>query len=132
MYINVNFESIEEVKEFVKAFGDVGCTCVDQATKAKAKKETKEEVKEVEETKEETKEEVKEVEETKEETKPVEEPKEEVKTVTKEQLTDAFKTKMKAGKSTELKAILNKYGASKVSEVNEEDREQVFIEVEAL
>lgn len=118
MYINVNFESIEEVKEFVKAFGDVGCTCVDQATKAKAKKETKP----VEEPKEETKEEVKEVEETK----------EEVKTVTKEQLTDAFKTKMKAGKSTELKAILNKYGASKVSEVNEEDREQVFIEVEAL
>ena len=115
MYINVNFESIEEVKEFVKAFGDVGCTCVKKEEEPKAEtEEPKEEIKE--------------------EPKPVEEPKEEVEavTVTKEQLTDAFKTKMKAGRSTELKAILNKYGASKVSEVNEEDREQVFIEVEAL
>lgn len=56
----------------------------------------------------------------------------EVKTVTKEDVQNACKIKMKAGKSTEVKEIIKAHGATKISDIKEEDYEKIVAELGVL
>lgn len=52
--------------------------------------------------------------------------------VTKEQLRELCSNVMKSGKKSEIKAIFEKYGATKFTELKEEDRAAAYKDVEAL
>ena len=67
----------------------------------------------------------------KEESKDIEH-KEEVKKFTKEEVRAVFTKLIKAGKREDAKSITEKYGATKISEINEKDYAAVIEEVEAL
>lgn len=125
MKINVEFNSVGEMKEFANLMGG-GAT---SSCKCKSVKNvTKEEVKNEEEVKvEDPKKEVNEL-----EPEVVEETNTEEIKVTKEQVRAAFIKARKAGKQTESREITKKYGASKLSELKEEDYSAVLSEVEAL
>lgn len=148
MEMSVKFSSKEELLEFVSMFGGpvkgkgvepvkaeidgaklaetvtkelVSSTGVEDKKVVKKSTPKKEEVKE--EPKEEEKEEIK-----------TEEPKEEVKEVaaaekvTKEMVRAVFSDLIKKGKQKEAKELTSKYGASKLSEVKEEDFEAIIKE----
>ena len=159
MKINVEFNTVEEMQEFAKLIG-APCKCSDKTVTvtqneekedkkdnsksdkkntSKKQEKAKAEDKPKEEPKEQAKEEAPKVETEKvgEPEPPVtptqdSEPIEEVKKVTKEEIRAAFTKAIKLGKQAESKAITQKYGASKLSELKEEDYPAVLKDVEAL
>ena len=110
MKMVVEFNSNQEVLEFIQMFG-AGAV---QLVPAK-KEESKEKI------------DTKKSEPKKEETKKAEEPKKEDKNqevkVTKEMLRTNFSSLVKKGKNATAKNLMEKYGASKLMEVKEEDYE---------
>lgn len=156
MKINVEFNTVEEMQEFAKLIG-APCKCSGETvteapvqekevkkdnSKSDKKNTSKksEKAKSEDKLKEESKESVKE-ESPKAEAEQVGNPEppvtppqdvEEVKKVTKEEIRAAFTKAIKLGKQAESKAITQKYGASKLSELKEEDYPAVLKDVEAL
>ncbi|MFL0245499.1 hypothetical protein [Candidatus Clostridium stratigraminis] len=137
MKITAEFNSVEEILHFTKAFGETGFIpqqggnvqspikavvkekLVDDTPKVNAEKVSEEAPKsgpivDVEST-------------------PVqqEDNKEDPK-VTKEMVRERLGAAMKAGKQKEVKALVAKYGASKVPDIKEEDYAAVYNEAEAL
>ena len=137
--MKIILESMEDIKEFKELIGE-GCKEIKVETtvepkketkkKASTKKETKEEPK-VEEEKEEPKTEKVEAEKVAVDETPTETIQAEVK-ITKEEVQNACKEKIKAGKTAEVKAIIKAHGATNVSGIKEEDYASVIAEVEAL
>lgn len=158
MIANIQFDSIEEMREFAKLIGG-GCNCKEKvlnisapivetpkeepketrkktskkADKTENKKDQPKEDKKVETPKVEA--EVTGVDETanNEPVQDVEDKKEDegIK-VTKEMLRAICAEVMKAGKQAEVKTVFENHGASKLPEVKEEDYAAVYKEVEAL
>lgn len=124
MKIIAEFNSVDEIKEFTEVFGGVNLTKVaaPKEVKKKAVSKKKQEEPKVEQTE-------AEIDETPTET--VKEKQEEVK-ITKEDVQNACKSKIKAGKTAEIKAIIEAHGATNVSGIKEEEYEAVIAEVEAL
>lgn len=56
----------------------------------------------------------------------------EVKEITKEEVQNVCKMKIKAGKTAEVKAIIKAHGATNISSIDEKDYASVIAEVEAL
>ena len=155
MKINVEFNTVEEMQEFAKLIG-APCKCSDKtvtvapAEEKEVKKDnSKTDKKNVSKKSEKTKSEDKPKENIKEETPKVEaekvgepetpvmppqdaEPTEDVPNVTKEQLRELCANVMKSGKQSEVKEIFKKYGATKLTELKEEDRVAAYKYVEAL
>lgn len=160
MKINVEFNTVEEMQEFAKLIG-APCKCSDKTvtvalTEEKEVKEdnSKTDKKNVSKKSEKAKSEDKPKEDVKEE--PVKEeapkvdaekvgepeppitppqdiePSEYVPNVTKEQLRELCANVMKSGKQSEVKEIFKKYGATKLTELKEEDRAAAYKDVEAL
>lgn len=131
MKIIAEFNSTNEVLDFIKAFGTkaVESQVTFDGTKVGAIKEDKksnpikEEVKTVE------KEESQKIEQSNE---VAEDKKSESNKVTKEQIREVFSKLVKAGKQKEAKELTAKYGASKVGEVKEEDYAAILKDAEEL
>lgn len=156
MKINVEFNTVEEMKEFAELIG-VPCKGNDKmvAVVQNEEKEVKNNN-----SKEDKKKMSKKLEKTKLEEKPKEEPvqeeapkveaekvgvdetpigphkdaefTEEGPKITKEQLREICSSVMKSGKQSEVKEIFKKYGASKLPELKEEDYASAYKDVEAL
>lgn len=125
MKISVEFENLEEIKDFSKAFlGEAVEEPVKTTEPAKTtrKRTTKKETK-VEEAKEETKSNEPKQQEAKEEAKS---------TVTKEEVREICGRAIKAGKASETIAIVKNHGAAKVPDLKESEYEAVFNEVKEL
>lgn len=142
MKINVEFNTVEEMQEFAKLIG-APCQCGSNVTMAPTeekevkKDNSKADKKNVSKKSEKVKSEDKPKENIKEETPKVEaekvgEPTEDVPNVTKEQLRELCANVMKSGKQSEVKEIFKKYGATKLTELKEEDRAAAYKDVEAL
>lgn len=155
MKINVEFNTVEEMQEFAKLIG-VPCKCSGETVtvapteeKEVKKDNSKPDKKNVSKKSEKAKSEDKPKENIKEETPKVEAEKvgepeppvtppqdaeltEDVPNVTKEQLRELCANVMKSGKRSEVKEIFKKYGATKLTELKEEDRAAAYKDVEAL
>lgn len=146
MKITAEFNSNEELANFISTFGAKTIVqnaeprqCVQAIAKGITSTKTEEVVKKpVENKKEESIKEVPKEETPKEE---VQQPKEELKEaapkeedtkVTKEMVRAVFSKIIKAGKQKEAKALTEKYGASKLPEVKEEDYAAIYKEAEGL
>lgn len=140
MKIIAEFNSNEELLSFVSTFSGLGITVNNiEAPKVEVKEETK--VKKVTTKKQETVQAPKE--EPKEETEKVEaeiiedkKAEEELpvaaetqKALTKEDVLKASKAKMAEGKTAEVKALIEKYGAKNVSGIKEEDYEAMILDL---
>lgn len=150
MKISVDFENLNEVKDFAEAFlGDKTVALrvekeevkAEEAKSVKTTKKNTKKAKDEEPNQEELKqEETPKVEEKAQEDKPAatEEKKEETPKeeegpkVTKEMIRDICSRAIKARKGKEVKDIFAKYGASRVPELKEEDYPAAYKEVEAL
>ncbi|ENY98723.1 hypothetical protein HMPREF1092_03281 [Clostridium thermobutyricum] len=133
MKIIAEFNSIEEVKEFSKAFkaNEIIMPPIQIDNEAiNALVETKKS--EDYEIKEETKAKTKKVSNKKEEEKVVKEDVKEEKKIDFTEIREVATTLVKAGKQPELAEITAKYGASKLSELKEEDYEAVLNEFKEL
>lgn len=147
MKITAEFNSNEEILNFINTFGAKTIQKIEpkqdrqastekkEAIKETPKKEFEKDIKEeesksVDPPKQDTKKEKNPAaEQTKKEDKPVEEPKTEI---TKEMVRAIFTKLIQAGKQKEAKEITAKYGASKLPELKEEHYAAVIKEVEAL
>lgn len=65
-------------------------------------------------------------------TEPKAEPKDETPTYTFEELRKAFAAKSHAGFTVEVKALIGKYGASRLSDINESDYAAIMKELEVI
>lgn len=129
MKITAEFNSVEEILVFANTFGtgetvlNIGTSPIKEVKKDIVKKVTPKEEKEEKDTQ--VEEEVSEV-------------KDEVKEVkakskiTKEEVRAAFGELIKAGKQKEAKEITQKYNATKVPEIKEEDYQAVMEDIKAL
>ena len=133
--MKIILETMEDIKDFKELLGVTSTQVPEVEVKKETKKATKKEEK-VQAPKVEAKEEPKTekveaenvgVDETPTDTKDAE-----VKTVTKEDVQNACKIKMKAGKSAEVKEIIKAHGATKISDIKEEDYASVVAELEVL
>lgn len=155
MKINVEFNTVEEMQEFAKLIG-APCKCNGETVtvapteeKEVKKDNSKSDKKNMSKKSEKAKTEDKPKEEPKEEAPKVDvekvgepeppvtppqdaEPTEDVPNVTKEQLRELCANVMKSGKQSEVKEIFKKYGATKLTELKEEDRAAAYKDVEAL
>ena len=134
MKITAEFNSVDEVLAFASTFANKnlgGATLPIVVNTPKISEVVKEEVKTKEPVqihtpdKEEAPKEIVE-----EQAPPQEESKEE--TVTKEMVREKLGAAMKAGKQAEVKALVKKYGATKVPDLKEEHYKAVYEEAEAL
>lgn len=142
--MKIILETMEDIEDFKELLGvaQVSETEVktEPVTKKKATKKEekvqapKEEVKdeEEEEVKEEPKTEKVEAENVGVDEAPTDTKDTEVKTVTKEDVQNVCKVKIKAGKSTEVKEIIKAHGATKISDIKEEDYEKIVAELGVL
>ena len=108
--MKIILESIKDIQEFKKIIGG----CIQNSTLKAPKEKEVEAPKEVEVPKE------------------VGTPKEEVQKVTKADVQKICKEKIKAGKTDEVKKIVESYGAKNISDLNEKDYACVVAEVEVL
>lgn len=133
MKIIAEFNSTNEVLDFINAFGAGAVTTqvtIDGAKVGAALGATKEDKKiEVPNKEVEEKEETQKIEQSNEVT---EDKKSEEVKVTKEQVREVFSKLVKAGKQKEAKDLTAKYGASKLSEVKEEDYAAILKDAEEL
>ena len=134
--MKIILESMEDIKEFKELIGE-GCKEIKIETTVEPKKETKKKASTKKETKEEPKvEEEPKIEKVEAEKVAVDETPTETKDaevkITKEQVQNACKEKIKAGKTAEVKAIIKAHGATNVSSIDEKDYASVIAEVEAL
>lgn len=155
MKITAEFNTVGEILEFITTFGANTIMPIkeiqekvkkeasivegdtqekmkkeDKPEKGKASKAKKEEPKKME-TEQIFSSSKEELEPVKEESKDIEH-KEEVKKFTKEEVRAVFTKLIKAGKREDAKSITEKYGATKISEIDEKDYAAVTEEVEAL
>lgn len=155
MKITAEFNTVEEILEFITTFGANTIIPIkeiqekvknevsivegdaqgkgkkeDKLEKGKTSKAKKEEPKKME-TEQIFSPGKEELEPVKEESKDIEH-KEEVKKFTKEEVRAVFTKLIKAGKREDAKSITEKYGATKISEIDEKDYAAVIEEVEAL
>ena len=130
MKIIAEFNSIEEVKEFSEAFKGTGITTIqidNETTNALVETKKSEDSEIKKETKTKTKKVSK-----KEEEKAVKEDVKAEKKIDFTEIREVATTLVQAGKQPELSEITAKYGASKLSELKEEDYEAVLKEFKEL
>lgn len=106
--MKIILESIKDIQEFKSIIGGCGQNSTLEAPKEK------------------------EIEVPKEVEAPKEAPREEVQKVTKADVQKICKEKIKAGKTDEVKKIIESYGAKNISDINEKDYASVIAEVEVL
>ena len=139
MKITAEFNSTQELVNFIGAFGMVGAKSSLSKTSPVQDKKLYESIAKFQDKPAEApikeaelnKEEIKTEEPLKEEETKTEEPKEEVK-VTKEMVRERLGAIMKAGKQAEVKALVAKHGAGKLPDLKEDDYAAVYKEAEVL